>query len=174
MRLGEFERGVALRIFPDPALRLRAQELNLIDDSTARLAHFMVEVMIRSHGAGLAANQIGILQRLVVIAPEGSVPLALINPVIEWEGLEMASEEEGCLSLPGVLISVTRPAEVTVSARDLSGEEKWYELSGPAARIVQHELDHLDGKLIIDRAPSQAALREALTKAVLRGFQEPS
>lgn len=167
MYLSPFEKKPSIRIFPDSALRLEAKEITHITDETARLAQFMVEAMMALQGVGLAANQVGILARLIVIAPDDMIPLALINPKIEWEGLESEEEVEGCLSLPYVSISVRRPAEITLTARDLSGEEKWYELSGEAARVVQHEIDHLNGRLIIDHAQSPQILRDAFAKAAL-------
>lgn len=167
MQLGPFESSQALRIFPDSALRLQANTVSEFGAELESLAQFMASVMARYGGVGLAATQVGILQRLIVVAPENQPLLALVNPVIEWESAETEIAEEGCLSLPGIYLQVPRPAEVTVSTVDLVGREQWLELSGAAARIVQHEVDHLDGRLIIDYVTA-AELREARLRASKR------
>ena len=165
----EARRQVALaqiRQYPDPVLRMRAHEVEQFDDELARLAQRMTALMGEAAGVGLAANQVGVLQRIFVFQPSGEEEArALVNPEIVERGDETVADDEGCLSMQGVLVPVERALRVTLMARDLSGEEVRLELEEMPARVVQHELDHLDGVLIIDRTTA-AGRREAL--AVLR------
>jgi peptide deformylase len=165
----EARRQVALaqiRQYPDPVLRMRAHEVEQFDDELARLAQRMTALMGEAAGVGLAANQVGVLQRIFVFQPSGEEEArALVNPEIVERGDETVADDEGCLSMQGVLVPVERALHVTVKARDPSGEEVRLELEEMAARVVQHELDHLDGVLIIDRTTAEGR-REAL--AVLR------
>jgi peptide deformylase len=124
----------------------------------------MGELMHDALGIGLAATQLGVLHRVLVYRAYSDDPLtALVNPVIEWSGEERESLEEGCLSLPGVHVEVERPAQVRVRALDIEGKELVVEAEGLEARVIQHEIDHLDGILILDRIPREQrkqAMRE--------------
>ena len=141
-----------IRKFGDPVLRARAREIDTFDDALREEVARMSRLMHESIGIGLAATQVGTLNRVLVyrVQPESPVN-ALINPVIEWRGKETEVMEEGCLSLPGVVVDVERPVHVRVSARDEDGEPIEIEASGLEARVIQHEVDHLDGVLILDR-----------------------
>ena len=157
-----------VRTFGDPVLRTRARPVDRIDDALAEEIARMGELMNDALGVGLAATQVGVLHRLLVyrVQPQSRVA-ALINPEIEWRGREEEIAEEGCLSLPAVLVDVERPIHVRVRALNEDGEEILVEASGLEARVIQHELDHLDGVLILDRATREQrkeamrALREA-------------
>ena len=154
----EARRRIALaqvRQYPDPALRLRAGEVEQFDDSLRELVERMGRLMKEANGVGLAANQMGVLRRVFVYQTADEEPLvALVNPRIVAASEELASDEEGCLSVgaASVVVEVERPATVTVEASSPTGEPLRIEAEGLAARVVQHELDHLDGVLIIDRA----------------------
>jgi peptide deformylase len=165
----EARRRVALaqiRQYPDPVLRMRAHEIERFDGELARLAARMTRLMGEAAGVGLAANQVGVLQRLFVVQPTAEdEPRALVNPEIVERSEETDVSDEGCLSMVGVLVPVERNLRVTLEARDPTGEEVRLELEGMRARVMQHELDHLDGVLIIDRTTPEGR-REAL--AVLR------
>jgi len=151
-----------VRKLGDPALRSRALAVERFDDALLDEVEQMGALMADAMGVGLAATQIGILHRLLVYRVQAdSRVLALVNPEIEWSGRELESMEEGCLSLPGVHVDVERPLHVRVSARDEHGEPLLVEASGLEARVIQHELDHLDGVLILDRA-SREQRREAM------------
>lgn len=134
---------------PDPVLRQKAVEVGKITKKTLLLIDDMMRIMKRANGVGLAAPQIGVLQRVVVVAPLDYKPMALINPVIVKEEGEQIGQE-GCLSIPGLYGDVKRAAYVEVDCLDRKGREITLELEGMPARIVQHEIDHLDGKLFID------------------------
>jgi peptide deformylase len=132
----------------------------------------MGELMHDALGIGLAATQLGVLHRVLVYRAYSDDPLtALVNPVLEWSGEELETLEEGCLSLPGVHVGVERPSQVRVRARDVEGKEIVVEAEGLEARVIQHEMDHLDGILILDRVPRELrkqamrAMREAVTAA---------
>ena len=115
-----------------------------------------------SIGIGLAAPQLGISQRLVVYRIGSDAPLiALVNPELEWHGEDVETLEEGCLSIPSVAVDVERPIHVRIRAKDEHGEERLVEASGLEARVIQHEMDHLDGVLMLDRA-SREDRKEAL------------
>ncbi|HVP01758.1 MAG TPA: peptide deformylase [Solirubrobacteraceae bacterium] len=148
--------------FGDPVLKSRAQPISVFDDALRAEIQRMGEIMIDSLGIGLAANQVGKLRRLLVYRVEEDSPVqALVNPEIEWSSREEEWFEEGCLSLPGVHVEVERPIHVRVCARDAMGEAILVEASGLEARVIQHEMDHLDGVLIVDRAPRDQR-REAM------------
>ncbi|MEX2211284.1 MAG: peptide deformylase [Gaiellaceae bacterium] len=151
-----------IRQYGDPALRLEARLVEDFDDDLARLVRRMKRLMIDANGVGLAATQVGVVRRVVVFqeTPEEE-PRALVNPVVVERG-EETTADEGCLSLQGVLVPVERAATVTVEAKDETGADVRLELEEPTARVVQHELDHLDGVLIIDRTTPEAR-REALS-----------
>ena len=127
----------------------------------------MGQLMHDSLGIGLAATQVGVMHRVLVYRVEQDAPVAaLVNPQIEWAGEETEVMDEGCLSLPGVLVEVERPVHVRVRAQDERGQPIMVEASGLEARVIQHEMDHLDGTLILDRTSREArkqamrALRE--------------
>jgi peptide deformylase len=155
--------------YGDPALRARAREIDRFDDALVEEARRMGHLMHDAYGIGLAATQLGVMHRLLVYRTEleGQVA-ALANPVLEWASKEKETAEEGCLSLPTVVVEVERPVHVRVRAQDERGEPLLVEASGLEARVIQHEMDHLDGVLILDktsrdqRKQAMRALREAL------------
>jgi peptide deformylase len=151
-----------IRQYPDPVLRMRAREVESFDDDLRRLVERMTQLMQDASGVGLAGTQVGTLQRLFVLQPDAeSEPRALVNPVIVDRSEETVGDDEGCLSLVGITVPVERAVRVTLEAKDERGEEVRLEFEDHPARIVQHELDHLDGVLIIDRTTPEAR-REAL------------
>jgi peptide deformylase len=136
----------------DPALRSRAREVETFDEGLVDEVRRMGQIMHDSLGIGLAATQLGVMHRVLVYRVEADAPVAaLVNPVLEWSSKEEEPMDEGCLSLPGILVEVDRPVDVRVSARDEYGDEIVIEASGLEARVIQHEMDHLDGVLILDR-----------------------
>jgi peptide deformylase len=141
-------------IHPDPRLRRKAEPVAVIDDGVRRLAEDMLETMYDAPGIGLAATQLGVMKRVVVMdcAPqdEEQRPLVLINPEIVWSSEETAVSEEGCLSVPEVYEEVTRPVTVRVRWIGLDGQAEEREFDGRWATCAQHEVDHLNGKLFID------------------------
>ena len=139
---------------------MKAREVEAFDDDLARLAERMTALMHDANGVGLAATQVGVLRRLFVFVDEGE-DRVLVNPVITKSSRDTETDDEGCLSLRDVLVPVDRPTAVTIEGFDVAGEPVTYELELPSARIVQHELDHLDGVLIIDRT-DDASRRAAL------------
>jgi peptide deformylase len=151
-----------IRQYGDPALRLTAHEVVDFDDDLRRLVDRMIALMHDAQGVGLAATQVGVLRRLFVFEPDEDGPRAIVNPAIVDPDGETASDEEGCLSLQGVRVPVDRTLKLTLVGKDPNGEDVRLELEGYAARIVQHELDHLDGLLIIDRT-DEAHRKEALS-----------
>jgi len=164
----EARRRIALaqiRQYPDAALRLRAHEVEDFDEDLRRLAERMVALMHDAQGVGLAATQVGVLRRLFVFEPDEDGARTIVNPEIVDRGEETETEEEGCLSLQGVRTPVERATRVTIKGLDADGSEVQWELEGLGARVVQHELDHLDGVLIIDRTDNESR-KKAL--AVLR------
>jgi peptide deformylase len=149
-----------IRQYGDPALRLRAGEVETFDEDLGRLIEGMTALMHDANGVGLAGNQVGVLRRVFVFTADEE-DHALVNPVLVESSDETEVDDEGCLSLQGVLVPVERPARVTLEGRDAQGRAARFELSSAAARVVQHELDHLDGVLIIDRT-TPAKRREAM------------
>ena len=138
--------------YPDPRLRTRAQPVVQVDDTLRRLIDDMFETMYAAPGIGLAATQVNVHLRLVVIdiSEDRSEPLCLINPeIVEAAGQE--SSQEGCLSVPDVFEAVTRAERIRVRALDREGQSRIIEASGLTAVCIQHELDHLEGKLFVDR-----------------------
>ncbi len=157
-----------VRKFGDPVLRTRSRPVERFDDALRDEVKRLGELMIDSLGVGLAANQVGVLNRVLVYRVHQQAPVAaLVNPEIQWSGDEEEILEEGCLSLPAVHVDVERPVHVRVTAFDEHGEPITIEASGLEARVIQHEIDHLDGVLILDRISRQQrkeamrALREA-------------
>ena len=151
-----------VRKFGDPVLKSRAVEVEGFDEALRAEIDRMGLLMEDAIGVGLAANQVGLLRRFFVYRVSDEGPLqALVNPVIDWSSDEEETFEEGCLSLAQVVVEVTRPAQIRVSAQDRFGEPLKLEVDGLEARVIQHELDHLDGVLIIDRT-TRAQRREAM------------
>ncbi len=146
-----------IRSFGDPVLRTRARPVDRFDDALRTEVERMAGLMLDALGVGLAATQVGVLNRVLVyrVHPESPVA-ALVNPEIEWSGKDSEAMEEGCLSLPSVLLDVDRPVHVRVRAQTENGEPIVIEASGLEARVIQHEIDHLDGVLIVDRVPREA------------------
>ena len=160
-----------IRQYGDPALRLKAHEVEDFDDDLRRLVERMIELMHDAQGVGLAATQVGILRRLFVYEPDEEGPRALVNPVVAELGGESTSDEEGCLSLQGVRVPVDRSTRIVLEGKDEHGADVRVELDEYAARVVQHELDHLDGVLILDRTDDEhrkEALSTLRPRAVLR------
>ena len=152
-----------IRQYPDPVLRLEAQEVEDFDRDLQQLAERMIRLMQDARGVGLAANQVGILRRIFVIqAEEDEEPRALVNPTIVERSDEVDEDDEGCLSMQGVVVSVERPLRVRIEAKDEEGNPVTVELEGLPARVAQHELDHLDGVLILDRTTPEDR-REAMS-----------
>jgi peptide deformylase len=151
-----------IRSFGDPVLRTKARPIERFDDELRDEVARMGELMDDAIGVGLAATQVGVVHRLLVyrVQPHGELA-ALINPEIEWSGRDSETAEEGCLSLPGVLVEVDRPVHVRVRALNGFGEPILIEASGLEARVIQHEIDHLDGVLILDRT-SRDQRKEAM------------
>jgi peptide deformylase len=128
----------------------------------------MVAIMHDALGVGLAATQLGVMRRLLVFqAGPDATPTALVNPEIEWSSEEAEVAEEGCLSLPGIVVDVERPLHVRVRASDASGAPLQVEASGLEARVIQHEVDHLDGVLMLERTPTEQ--RRAAMRALRDG-----
>ena len=137
---------------PDPRLRNVAAPVEVVDDEVRQLADDLLETMYSARGIGLAAVQVGIARRVIVVdvSPERNAPLALVNPRVADAHEEEAEFEEGCLSVPGVYETVTRPARVRVEAWDRDGNAVSMEVEGTLAACLQHEIDHLDGRLFVD------------------------
>jgi peptide deformylase len=150
-----------IRQYPDAALKMPARPVEEFDDDLRRLADRMKRLMVDANGIGLAATQVGVLQRLFVFQASEDETVALANPTIVAAGEVTTVEDEGCLSIQGVLLPVERSAMITIAGQDEHGAEVKYELEEPYSRVAQHELDHLDGVLILDRTTPEAR-REAL------------
>jgi peptide deformylase len=151
-----------IRQYPDAALRLRAHEVAEFDDALARLARRMAELMVDARGVGLAATQVGVLQRLFVFQrEEDEEATAVVNPRLTERSSETDVLDEGCLSLQGVHVPVERSVLVELEGQDVEGRPLRLELERVDARVVQHELDHLDGVLMLERTDPQSR-REAL------------
>jgi peptide deformylase len=138
--------------FGDPVLKSKASPVTEFDHDLRLAAGRMLHLMRDAMGVGLAATQLGVLRRLLVFqAGADALPTALVNPEIEWLSEESVTAEEGCLSIPRISVDVERPLYARVSGVDLEGEPLLIEASGLEARVLQHEIDHLDGVLILDR-----------------------
>ena len=161
-----------VRKWGDPVLRTRARPVDRFDDALREEIARMGEIMNDALGVGLAATQLGVLHRLLVyrVQPESELN-ALVNPEVEWAGEVQEVAEEGCLSLPEVLVDVERPLHVRVRGRNERGDDVVVEATGLEARVIQHEIDHLDGVLILDRTTREQrkdamrAMREAQAAA---------
>jgi peptide deformylase len=158
-------RDAAMRVvrkFGDPVLRATAVPVVHFDEALELEAQRMGELMHDALGVGLAATQLGVLHRVLVFRAYTDDPVTvLVNPELSWRSEELESAEEGCLSLPGVHVDVERAASVRVRAQDVKGEPIEIEADGLEARVIQHEIDHLDGILVLDRIP-RTARKEAM------------
>lgn len=152
-----------IRQYPDSALRMRAREVQSFDVDVRRLVERMSALMRDASGIGLAATQVGVLRRLFVFQQGGETPTAVVNPRVVDRGDETDTEDEGCLSLQGVLVPVERSLSLTLEGQDAAGAELRLELAGLQARVAQHELDHLEGVLIIDRTDVESRRRALAT-----------
>jgi peptide deformylase len=154
-----------IRQYPDAALKMKARPVEDFDDELRSLVGRMKLLMVDANGIGLAATQVGVLRRLFVFQNEDEEVLAVVNPELVEISEEREVADEGCLSIQGISVPVERSLHVTIAGRDENGDDVRYELDGYSARCVQHETDHLDGVLMIDRTTPEAR-REAL--AILR------
>ena len=151
-----------VRHFGDPVLKAKAVPVERFDDQLRAEVARMAGIMGDAIGVGLAATQLGVMHRVLVYkVGEDGLLAAVVNPELEWAGDDIEEAEEGCLSLPGVHVDVERPVRVRVRARDEHGDKVVIEASGLEARVIQHEMDHLDGVLILDRIP-RGARKEAM------------
>jgi len=164
-----------LRYYGDPILRSRAADVTTFDVSLREIGEEMVEAMVREDGVGLAGPQVGLDMRILVAlamqepGDEDAEPMVFVNPEILERSKDTWVYEEGCLSIPGIRGDVTRPLTVRVRYRDLDGKEQTMDVEGMFARILQHEIDHLEGKLFIDYlSPAE----KALIKPKLRGISK--
>ena len=169
-------RNLELRYYPDPVLRRVSDTVDAFDDELRELAEGMVATMHRERGIGLAAPQVGLTRRLIVVlqmkTPEDTEadPLVLVNPRVVSTGGELWSYDEGCLSIPGVTAAVLRPAQVGVEYQDLQGEIHRIVDESMLGRILLHEIDHLDGRLFIDCiSDAQKSLVKSQLKDLARG-----
>ncbi|NJK34108.1 MAG: peptide deformylase [Oscillatoriales cyanobacterium SM2_2_1] len=156
----------------DRDLRQPAKRVSKITDEIRQLAIDMLKTMYSCDGIGLAAPQVGIAKQIIVIdihpdQPDAA-PMVMINPEVKATGGSLVNGEEGCLSIPNVFMDVVRPNEVTVSYRDLEGKPQKLTTSDLLARVILHEVDHLNGVVFVDRVKNQAALGQELSK---RGFK---
>jgi peptide deformylase len=168
-----------IRQFGDPVLKSRASEVTEFGPELERDAERMIGIMGDAVGVGLAATQLGVMRRLLVFqAGPDATPTALVNPVIEWLSDELSVATEGCLSLPGVAVDVERPLHARVRGVGVDAEPLLIEASGLEARVLQHEIDHLDGVLMLDRTvrdqrkAALRALREGTTYSPEQGDEE--
>jgi peptide deformylase len=145
-----------IRQYPDSVLRMTAPPVESFDDDLRRLVVRMQELMQDASGVGLAATQVGVLRRLFVFVPAEDEVAVLVNPEIVRRGDETDTDDEGCLSIQGINVPVERSLSVRIEGKDENGEDVAFDLEGTAARIVQHELDHLDGTLMLDRTTPEA------------------
>ncbi|HMB71027.1 MAG TPA: peptide deformylase [bacterium] len=164
-----------IRVYGDPVLREKAESVQEVDEEVRALAADMLDTVLDAEGVGLAGPQVGAPLRIIVVHPppgdggEREAPTVYLNPRIVSRTGPRESAEEGCLSIPGIYETVKRPRAVRVRARDLDGETIEFDADGMLARIFQHEIDHLDGVLFIDRI---GPMRRALLKKQLRAFLE--
>jgi methionyl-tRNA formyltransferase len=154
-----------VRQYPDPVLRVPTDEVVDFDEELAALVERMSSIMGDAHGIGLAAPQLGLRLRLFTFQPEEGPAEAVINPRITWSSDETDVDEEGCLSLGDfVRVQVRRPIAIKVEAKDVTGADRTWELDDYYARVFQHEIDHLDGVLMIDRADDEASRKDAMSR----------
>jgi peptide deformylase len=145
-----------IRQYPDAALKMKARPVDAFDDELKSLVERMKLLMVDANGIGLAATQVGVLRRLFVFQPDEHEVLAVVNPEIVEQSAETEVADEGCLSIQGITVPVERSLKVTIVGKNENGDDVRYELEGYAARCVQHETDHLDGVLMIDRTTPEA------------------
>jgi peptide deformylase len=150
-----------IRQYPDAALKMQARPVEDFDDELRSLVERMKLLMVDAHGIGLAATQVGVLRRVFVFQLDEDDVRAIVNPEIVERGEETEVADEGCLSIQGVTVPVERSLHVVIAGKDENGDDVRYELDDYEARCVQHETDHLDGVLMIDRTTPEAR-REAL------------
>jgi len=154
--------------WPDPGLITTCDEVDDVDDELKRLAADMLETMYNAPGRGLAAPQVGVSLRMFVMDPtwkEGTQdPMVILNPVIETVSDTRVTMTEGCLSIPGIMVEVERPTAIRLRWTTLAGEETAADLTGAAARVAQHEIDHLDGIMMYDRLDDET--RESVLSAL--------
>jgi peptide deformylase len=163
---------IHVRKFGDPVLKTQARRVEQFDDALREELARMGLLMNDALGIGLAATQIGVLHRVLVYRVQQDAPVsALINPELQWTSSEEEIAEEGCLSLPLIHVEVERPVHVRVQAQDENGESLLVEASGLEARVIQHEMDHLDGVLILSRTTREQR-KEAMR--LLREQLQPS
>ncbi len=164
-----------IRVYGDPALREKALPIGPVDDDVRTLAADMLDTLAEAEGVGLAGPQIGVARRIVVVHPppedDGTRPdpVVYLDPVVIQKTGPQVAGEEGCLSIPGIYETVKRPKKVRVRARSLDDEPLEFEAEGMLGRIFQHEIDHLDGVLFVDRI---GPMRRALLKKQLKAFLE--
>lgn len=160
---------LGLHYLGDKVLRQKAKRISKVDDAIRDLAKEMLQTMYSSHGIGLAAPQVGVNKRLIVVDTDPENPdheaIVFVNPEIKKFGKEMCGFEEGCLSIPGVNLDVVRPDKIEVSFRDVNGKPKRIKADGLLSRVIQHEIDHLDGVMFVDRVDNQLALTEQLKES---------
>ena len=152
--------------YPDPVLRTRAEEVDVIDEEIHEIIDKMTDTMYVEDGVGLAANQVGLTKRIIVV-DAGDGPMALLNPVVTVaDDAQSDTMEEGCLSLPNIQVEVTRPDKIHIKALNPNNEPIDMVADGLLSKVVQHETDHLNGKLIIDHVSSiqRRLLRSKLKK----------
>ena len=154
-----------IKTYGDAVLKTRSAPVESFDEPLVRLTQDMLATMRDNEGVGLAANQVGRLKRVLVAAVEDE-EYVIVNPVLAHASKTTETAAEGCLSIPGILVDVERPTAVTVSGQDVSGEPLQFEASDLLARVLQHEVDHLDGVLILDRTDRQSR------KAAMRDWRE--
>lgn len=161
-------------IFPDARLRRKAEPVGEVTDRTRRLAEDMLETMYDAPGIGLAGPQVGAMQRIFVMdcssKEDDPDPRVFIDPEIVWESDETEQREEGCLSFPGQFADIVRPAKVVAAFLDINGEHREEEFSGIQARCVQHEIDHLRGRLFIDHV--SLVKRQLIKRRLAKEMQE--
>ncbi len=157
-----------LHYLGDRVLRTPAKRIAKVDASIRKLAEEMLTTMYSSDGIGLAAPQVGVHKQLLVVdcEPEepGNAPLVLINPQIKAFSRQVCDAQEGCLSIPGVFLDVTRPKAIDVAFKDENGRPRRLKVDGLLARVIQHEMDHLNGVLFVDRVQNGLVLAEELKK----------
>jgi len=141
---------LTIRKYPDPVLRKKSQEVKEISNDISTLIYNMIETMDQDQAIGLSAPQVGESKRIIVINTKTG-PKALINPKIIFKGKKMDAIEEGCLSFPGLYLEVKRPIQVEIEALNAKGEQVRIKAEGMGAKVIQHEIDHLDAILFIDR-----------------------
>jgi peptide deformylase len=158
-----------IRTFGDPVLKERCREVREISEKTRKFSQDLIETMYRASGLGLAANQVGVVESIFVF-DLGEGPQVCLNPRITYESDEKREEEEGCLSLPSVQIPVIRPYEVEIEFTDLEGKTRRLRGEGLMARLFRHEMDHLEGRLLLSRAGREDRVRAM--RQLLDGMEE--